>query len=120
MENSEALVPTADEKQWAMLCHLSCFSGWIIPFGNLVAPIVIWQMKKDTMPFVDQHGKEAVNFQITMFIATIVAALSTLVIIGIVLLPALLIFQLVVIIKAALKSNEGEPYRYPLTIRFIN
>ena len=102
----------------AMFAHLSALVGFLIPFGNLIAPLIIWQMKKDD-PFVDSQGKEAVNFQITVSIAGIVAAILTVVLIGLLLLPVIAIGSLVLVIIAGLKANEGEDYQYPFALRLI-
>lgn len=109
----------SDERMWAMLCHLSALAGFIIPFGNIVGPVVIWQIYKDKSAFIDFHGKESVNFQITMTIFYAVGILLTIILIGIVVLIALGVVSLVFFIIAALKANNGEYYRYPLTIRFV-
>lgn len=108
-----------DERMWGMLCHLTVFSGFIIPFGNILAPLVIWLIKKDEMPFVDDQGKESINFQLTMLIAFIISAILTMVFIGFVLIPLLLIFEIVVLIIASIKANDGVRYRYPWAIRFL-
>jgi uncharacterized Tic20 family protein len=103
------------------LCHLLGLAGLSpIPFANVLAPLVLWLWKRDTVPGVDAHGKEAINFQLSMSLYTVVAALSIFVVIGIVLLPVVLLTNLVLIIQASLKASRGEFYRYPLTIRFIN
>ena len=109
-----------DEKMWAMFCHLSALVGFIIPFGNIIGPLIIWAVKKEEMPLVDEHGKEALNFQISMTIYFIVAAFLVLVIIGIPILIALGLFELFAIVVAAIKANDGKKFNYPLTIRFVN
>ena len=109
-----------DEQQWAMFCHLAALSGFIIPFGNVVGPLVVWLIKKDTMPLVDQHGKEALNFQITVSIAIFVCILLMLVVIGIFLIVVVGIGALVLTIMAAVKVANGQlDYKYPLTLRLI-
>ena len=108
-----------DERTWGMLCHLSALAGYIIPFGNIVGPLVVWLIKKDEMPFVEDQGKEALNFQISVTIYVIVSFVLIFVLIGIFLLIAVGIFSLVMLIIAAIKANQGEAYRYPLCIRFI-
>lgn len=113
-----AEIPQAERTQ-AMLTHLSALSGFIIPFGNIVGPLVFWLINKDKMPFVDDQGKEALNFQITMAIASIISAVLILVIIGFVLIFAVMIVSVVFTIIATLKANNGEYYRYPLSIRLI-
>ena len=101
-------------------CHFLSFAGLIgIPFGNILGPLVLWAIKKDEMPSVNEHGKESINFQISMTIYTIIAGLSIFILIGIVLLPAIIVLNLVLVIIAGVKAANGEFYRYPLTIRFI-
>jgi uncharacterized Tic20 family protein len=111
--------PTADERQWALFAHLSALAGFIIPFGNLLGPLVLWQIKKNEMPFVDDQGKEALNFQITVTIAMVVSLILTLVLIGILLMFVVGIGALILTILGAIKANNGEYYRYPMTLRLI-
>ena len=82
-------------------------------------PLILWQMKKEDMPLVDDQGKEAVNFQISISIYCIVAAVLIIVLIGIPLLIGLIIFDLVAIILATIRTNDGQLYRYPFSIRFL-
>ena len=111
----------SNERTWALFAHLSALVGYsVIPFGNIIGPLIVWLVKKDEMPFVNDQGKEAVNFQISVTIYFVIACLSLIVLIGLVLAPAVFLFGLVMTIVAAVKANNGEPYRYPLTIRFIN
>jgi hypothetical protein len=104
---------------WAMLCHLSALSGFIIPFGSLIGPLVVWQIKKNQYPIVDDQGKEALNFQITITLAAIVSAILIVVLVGIALIIAVGIASLVFTIIAAIKANNGETYRYPFCLRLI-
>lgn len=109
-----------DARMWAMICHLAGLAGLVVPVvGCIIGPLIVWQIKKEEFPFVDEQGKEAVNFQISMLIYGIVAGLLCFVCVGVVLLPAVAIFDLVFLLIAAVKANNGEHYRYPLTIRFI-
>lgn len=108
-----------DDKNMAMFCHLAAFAGMIIPFGSIVGPLVIWLMKKDQSSYIDYHGKESLNFQITMAIAFFVSFILMFVIIGFFLVFGLVIFELVVIIIASIKANDGEKYQYPFNFRFI-
>ena len=112
-------VPSADERQWGMFAHLSSLVGFIIPLGNFLGPLVVWLIKKDTMPFVDDQAKEALNFNITVLIAAIVSGMLTLILIGFLLLVVVGIAWLVLSIMAGLKANEGVAYRYPFTLRLI-
>lgn len=109
-----------DARLWAMICHLAGLAGLVVPVvGCIVGPLVVWQIKKEEFPFVDEQGKEAVNFQISMLIYGVVAALLIFACIGTVLLPAVALFDLIFLLIAAVKANDGHHYRYPLTIRFI-
>jgi uncharacterized protein len=110
---------TADERTWGMLCHLASFAGYIIPFGNIIGPLVVWLIKGEQYPFVDRQGRESINFQISMSIYFIVSAILILLLIGIVFMLVLFILELVFVIQASLRARQGEDYRYPLTIRFL-
>jgi len=111
--------PEKDERTWGMLCHISAFAGFIIPFGGILAPLIIWLIKKDEMAFVNDQGKEAINFPITVFIAAIVCFILMFVGIGFILLFALAIYAIIMIIIAAMKANDGVYYRYPYALRLI-
>lgn len=110
---------TQDEKTFGMLAHLSALSGVIIPFGNIIGPLIIWMMKKDQSWFVNEQGKEALNFQISITIYMLISGVLIMVLIGILLMPIVGLFALIMIVIASLKANQGEMYRYPLTIRLI-
>ena len=111
--------PSSDDRQWGMFAHLSALSGVVIPFGNIIGPLVAWQVKKDTLPFAADQGKEALNFNITMLIAAFIGFLLTFILIGLVLLPLIGIAWLVFTILAGIKANEGVAYRYPFALRLI-
>ncbi len=108
-----------DARLWGMLAHFAGLIGFIIPFGNLIGPLIVWQIKKDQMPFVDDQGKESLNFQITISIAAIVCIVLMLVLIGFVLLPLVGLVALVLMVIAGIKANGGERYRYPFVLRLI-
>jgi uncharacterized Tic20 family protein len=108
-----------DARLWGMLCHLGALAGYIIPMGNIIGPLVFWLIKKNDYPFVDEQGKEALNFQITATIAILICIPLFFVIIGIPLLFAVGIADLVLVIIATIKANNGEHYRYPFAIRLI-
>ena len=109
-----------NERTWAMFCHLGAFAGYIIPFGGIIGPIIVWAMKKDQYQLVDDQGKEAINFNISMIIYYLVSAVLILALIGIPLLVALFFFRIIITVVAAIKANEGVRFRYPLCIRFIS
>lgn len=108
-----------NEQNMGMLCHILALAGFFMPFGNVVGPLVIWMVKREEMPFVESQGKESLNFQISVTIYSIVAAVSLFVLIGFILLPAVIIFDLVCVILASIEAANGKPYRYPFCIRFI-
>ncbi len=112
--------PDRDSRMWAMFSHLAAFASVFIPIiGGVVGPLVVWLIKKEEMPFVDDQGKESINFQITMAIGFFISFLLTFVVIGIPLLLLLGLADLILIIIAAIKANDGVQYRYPFAIRFI-
>lgn len=112
-----------DEKMWGMFCHLAGLVGYLpvlpLPIGNILGPLILWLIKKDESPFVDEQGKEALNFQISISIYMIASFLLCFMFIGLLLVPAVGIFNLVMIIIASIKSNNGEAYRYPLCLRLV-
>ena len=111
--------PSPDDRTWGMLAHLSSLAGFVVPLGNIVGPLVVWLVKKDRQPFVDDQGKESLNFQILVTIAVIICIALWCLVIGIVLLPIVGILALVFEFIAAVKAYGGEAYRYPVTLRLI-
>ena len=102
-----------------MLCHLAAFLGFVFPFGSVVGPLILWQMKKEVDPFIDDQGKEALNFQITVAIAWMACIVLAFAVIGFFLMFALAIGTIVLTIIGAIKANKGIAYRYPLTWRVV-
>jgi uncharacterized protein len=116
----ESSIAPEGDKTMAMLCHLLSLIGFIgVPLGNIVGPLILWLVKKDGDAFVDATGREVLNFQISATIYGIVCALLFIVFVGIILLPILIIAVIIYTIIGAVKANEGQLYRYPLTIRFL-
>jgi hypothetical protein len=115
---SQPIQPSV-ERTWAMLCHLLAFAGFVFPFGNIIGPVIIWQIKKQESELVDDQGKESVNFQITVTIAGLVCFVLSFAVIGIPLAVALGIFDIVIVIIATIRANNGERYRYPVSWRVI-
>ena len=109
----------SDERLWAMLVHLSALPGSFVVIGSIILPLVIWQIHKERSAFVDYHGKEAVNFNITMAIAAAVSFVLFLLLVGLVLIWLVGLVWLVFTVIAAVRASNGEYYRYPVTIRFI-
>ena len=107
-------------RTWNALCHASALLGVFIHFpGHLLAPLIVWLYKRDESPEIDAHGKEALNFQISMLIYNIVAAFFCLILIGFVFLAILWVLNAVFVIIASIQASDGKFYRYPMTIRFL-
>lgn len=126
---------SADARMWAMLAHLSAIAGglvtagWAFSVGCFLGPLIIWLVKRETLPFVDDQGKEALNFNITtaivfaaLFAVTMVLAIVTLGIGALLIAPLYIVLGvgwLVLTIIAAIKANDGVAYRYPFTLRLV-
>jgi uncharacterized Tic20 family protein len=110
-----------NQRVMGMLAHLLALCGFVgVPFGNFLGPLVIWLIKKEEMPFVDDQGKESLNFQITVLIAAIVISPTICLLgLGIVLLIALAVAAVVLTILASVKASQGVYYRYPWSMRLI-
>ena len=118
---TEPLIATGaqSEKTASMLCHLTALAGLVVPFGNILGPLIVWLVKRDESPLVDREGKESLNFQISMTIYLLCSVLLIVVIVGIPLLMVIGLIDLILTILAAVKTSNGETYTYPLTIRFL-
>jgi uncharacterized protein len=120
MDTTSSPVTDKKARQWAMLCHITGLAIFLgLPFGNIIVPLVIWLLKRETHPFVDEQGKEALNFQITVTLYGALAGLLCFLFIGFLILPILFIADIILAIKATLASDKGRSYTYPATIRFI-
>lgn len=110
----------ANVRTWSAFIHASALLGVFLHFpGHLLPPLILWLIKRDEFPELDAHGKEAVNFQISMLIYNLVAAVFCLVLVGFVFLGILWVLNTVFVIIAAMHASDGKFYRYPMTIRFI-
>jgi len=119
--SSEPASPSRTERQWAMGCHLIALCGIVVPFpsANLLGPLILWLIKREDGAFIDDQGKESLNFQISLFIYALACLILAVIGIGVFLLLPLALFGLVCVIIAAIKASEGIAFRYPLCIRFI-
>lgn len=118
---AETREPDKDARTWAMLVHLSSLIGLIvpIPFANIIAPLILYMIKKDDFPFVDDQGKESLNFQITVTLLVLLCIPLILLCIGIPLVILISLAWLILVIIASVQANDGKSYRYPLTLRLI-
>ena len=130
-----------DVRTWSMLCHLAALAGFLFSLGSVIGPLIVWQIKKNELPEIDSHGKEAVNFQLTILIVRIIVGIIIAVSLGIgwgfgelwrnpiyifgsgfglgTILVIINLLSWILAIVAGIKANNGESYRYPLSIRFI-
>ena len=103
-----------------MLCHATALAGFFVPWaGHILGPLIVWLAKRSDSPEIDEHGKESLNFQISMLIYNVIAGVLCLVLIGFIILAILHILNLVLVIVASIQTSEGKFYRYPMTIRLI-
>jgi uncharacterized Tic20 family protein len=122
METTPPVSAPADTsvRTWNILCHASALLGVFLHFpGHLLGPFIVWIAKRDDSPEIDAHGKESLNFQISMLIYNAVAAVFCLVLIGFFFLAVLWVLNAVFVIIASIQASDGKFYRYPMTIRFI-
>lgn len=111
---------SSNVRLWNVLCHATALAGFFVPWaGHILGPLIIWLAKRGDSPEIDEHGKESLNFQISMLIYNVIAGVLCLVLIGFVLLGILHILNLVLVIVASIQASEGKLYRYPFTIRLI-
>ena len=105
---------------WTVFCHASALLGVFLHFpGHVLGPLIVWLAKRDESPELDAHGKEAVNFQLSMLLYTIISGVFCLVLIGFAFLAILWVLNAVFVIIASIQASDGKFYRYPMTIRFI-
>ena len=110
---------SSDERNLAVLAHLSGLCGAFIPLGNIAAPVLFWVMQKDKSEFVGEHAKAAVNFQITSAIAFVACLVLMVVGIGFLLLPLLGLAWLIITVLAAVTVARGDSYRYPVSLELL-
>lgn len=124
MENNEQTFGSEaarerETRTWSMWLHLSLLAGFIVPLAGLVAPVVIWQLKKVDLPGIDVHGKITLNWILSFVIYFVLAGILSFVLIGIPLLAVLGVLAVIFPLVGGIKANNGEAWRYPLSIRFF-
>jgi uncharacterized protein len=107
------------ERNWAMLCHLSAFSGYFFPFGGIIGPLICWLSKRDESAWVYENGRSALNFQLSMLLYIVLIIPLCFIIVGIPIIILLIILKFIVVIIASIKASQGKIFRYPLLIPFI-
>jgi uncharacterized protein len=121
--SSPSVVSTSSPsvRTWCILAHATALVGFLVPVaGHIVGPLIVWLAKRQDSPDIDAHGKESMNFQISMLIWNVIAGILCLVLIGIPLLILLHILNIIFVIVATIQASEGKLYRYPLAIRLIS
>lgn len=115
-----------DARQWNMWCHMSALAGLLVPFGNVIGPLLIWQLKKAEFPSVEIHGKAALNFQLTVLIAVVAGILLAILLsffcIGWLLFPVVMVIGvagMVFAVIAGIKANDGLEYAYPYSLKLV-
>lgn len=119
-ETESAPAIERDERNIALVAHLGTLAGYLVGFGHILVPLVIFLLKKDQSDFIRRNALESLNFQISMTIWFLISAVLTVVLIGIPMLIVLGIIDLVCIVLATLRASDGEVYRYPLTLRLVS
>lgn len=105
-----------EERTWAMILHLSQFAYYIVPVAGIIAPIIIWQIKKDEFPSLDAHGKVVANWLLTAFIALCICIPLIFIVIGIPMLILLSVVHVAFAAIGAIKAYGGEVWPYPCTL----
>jgi uncharacterized Tic20 family protein len=111
---------SANVRNWCVLAHALALVGFVVPVaGHVVGPLVVWLAKRQDSPEIDAHGKESLNFQISMLIYALISGVLCLVLVGFLLLGILHVLNIIFVIIASIQASEGKLYRYPLAIRLI-
>lgn len=111
---------SADERTWGMVAHLAALAGIVIPFGNVLGPLIVWVARREGSHFVGEQAKEALNFNITVAFAALACFVLMWLLVGVLLFAALALYWLAMTIVAAVKASEGIRYRYPFALRLVN
>ena len=109
----------SNDNSLAVVMQLLGFAGFVFPFGNIIGPLILWLIKRPESPLLDRTGKEVLNFQITYTIYAAVAGILCFVLVGFLILPVVFILWVVLMVVAAVRTGNGEEYKYPLTIRLL-
>jgi len=119
IETTETGATDHEIRNTAVVAHLSTFAGLVVPFGSVIGPLAVWLTRRDRDPFIDEAGREALNFGISITVYGAVVLIAALMLVGIPLLIAGVIAWVVLASLAAVKASQGQSYRYPLTMRFV-
>jgi uncharacterized Tic20 family protein len=115
----EIRVLSETERNWAMFCHISAFASFLMPFGGVIGPLVIWVSKRDESTWVNENGKASLNFQLSILLYIILTIPLCFIIIGFPIIAVLILLRIIFIVIASIKASKGVEFRYPLAIPFI-
>ncbi len=118
--HSKQALSVRDENIWAMLIHLSQFFSYFIPLGGIIAPILLWQIKKTESPHIDRNGRIVANWLFTYLILFVCFIILSFLLVGIPLLILLIVLGIVFPVIGAIKANDGDAWVYPFSIRFFS
>ena len=107
------------ERSWEVLCHLAALAGYLVVFGGVLGPLIVWLIKKAEYPTVNDHGREALNFHLSWLLYSVICVPLCFVLVGIPIALLLFVSGIALTIIGGIKASNGELYRYPLTIRFL-
>jgi len=107
------------ERNWAMLCHLSAFAGYVFPFFGILGPLIIWLSRRTDSEWIDVNGKASLNFQLSVLLYSVLCIPLMFLIVGIFFFVALIIIELICVVIASIRASQGLEFRYPLSIPFI-
>jgi len=117
MEENKVL--SESERNWAMLSHLTAFAGFFFPFGGIIGPLICWLSRKDESAWVDENGKAALNFNLSILLYSILVIPLCFILVGFLLIGMLMTLKVICIIIASIKSSKGEKFTYPIAIPFV-
>jgi uncharacterized protein len=113
------LMVAGEARSVVCAAHLATFAGLVIPFGSVIGPLAVWLTRRHRDPFIDQAGREALNFGISIAVHGSVLLVTALMLVGIPLLMVGVVAWVVLASLAAVKASQGQPHRYPLTLRLV-
>jgi uncharacterized Tic20 family protein len=108
-----------DDRTWGSLSHLSALCGIVIPFGSVLAPLIMWRTRGQRTAFVGDQALEALNFNISIALAFFACVVLAWLLIGILLIFVVVVYWIVMTVIATVKAGEGQTYRYPVNLRLI-
>jgi uncharacterized protein len=107
------------DRTWAAMAHALALVGYVVPFVNLIAPLIIYLTRGKESELVSEHARESLNFQLTQLVLSMVFAVLAFVGVGCLLLVVQMVFEVICVVRASLAARDGRDYLYPLTLRIV-